>query len=295
MSLFKEYKESLKSIEAEDPLDLYFYRIVSFIFVKIIYRFPVTPNQISVTAMIFGVVSGYFFSTATADSYLIAGIFYALYYLLDCSDGQLARLKKNGTRLGRIIDGISDYVTHIAVYIGLGIGLSAQSGDALSSWFVVIVSMVSLMFQAALVDYYRNRYLEYQFGITSLYGEDLIEFQQEYEDLKRKGGAYLTRFIYFVYLKYLKVQKLFITDDAVKSKKFDTQDFLQKNKRMIRLWTYMGTSMPITLLIIAAIFNIIFFYFYALVFALNAYAVIMLVMQVKIDKNTMLKKTDGEN
>ena len=91
------------------------------------------------------------------------------------------------------------------------------------------------------------------------------------------------------------MQKLFITDDAVKSKKFDTQDFLQKNKRMIRLWTYMGTSMPITLLIIAAIFNIIFFYFYALVFALNAYAVIMLVMQVKIDKNTMLKKTDGEN
>ena len=294
MQLFKEYKDSLKSIKAEDPLDLYFYRIISFIFVKIIYRFPVTPNQISVTAMIFGVISGYFFSTATASSYLIAAIFYTLYYLMDCSDGQLARLKKNGTRLGRIIDGISDYVTHIAVYIGLGIGLANQSGDALSSWFVVIVSLVSLMFQAALVDYYRNRYLEYQFGTTSLYGEDLLEFQREYEELKKKGGAYLTRFIYFVYLKYLKVQMLFISDDAEKQKKFDPEDFLQKNKKMIRLWTYMGTSLPITLLIIAAFFNIIFFYFYALVFVLNAYAVILLITQVKIDKSTIHGKTDGE-
>ncbi len=295
MSLFKEYKESLKSIEAEDPLDLYFYRIVSFVIVKILYYFPITPNQISVTAMVFGVISGYFFSTASASNYLIAGIFYLLYYIMDNCDGQLARLKKNGTRLGRIIDGISDYVTHLAVFIGLGIGLSAQSGNALSSWFVVIVSLVSLMFQTALVDYYRNRYLEYQFGKATLYGEDLLAFRREYDELKKKGGFYLTRFIYFVYLKYLKIQALFISDEPQKHKKFDSEDFLQKNKKMIRLWTYMGTSLPITLLIIAAFFNIIYFYFYALVFILNAYAVILLIIQVKIDKNTMSGKIMENN
>lgn len=296
MSILKEYKTSLKSVETEDPFDLYFYRIISFIFVKIIYRFPITPNQISVTAMILGVVSGYFFSTATADSYFIAGIFYTLYYILDCSDGQLARLKKNGTRLGRIIDGISDYVTHIAVYIGLGIGLANQSGDALSSWFVVIVSLGSLMFQAALVDYYRNRYLEYQFGQTSLYGEYLLEFQQEYEELKKTGGSYTERFIYYVYLKYLKVQDIFISENknGAKDKKFNTDDFLLKNEKMIRLWTYMGTSLQITLLIIASLFNIIFFYFYALVFAVNAYAIILLITQVKIDKNTTFEKIIGD-
>ncbi len=49
-----------------------------------------------------------------------------LYNIIDCSDGQLARLKKNGTHTGRIIDGSADYITAAFVFIGLGIGFPDQ-------------------------------------------------------------------------------------------------------------------------------------------------------------------------
>ena len=286
MGIIREYKQSLKLTDAEEPLDLYFYRIISFVFVKLIYPLPVTPNQLSIMAMIMGIISGYFFSGTTAEDYTWAALFYSIYYLFDLSDGQVARLKKNGTRLGRIIDGIADYVTHGAIYIGLGIGLSRVTGEPLQSWLLVLATLLSLLFHVVLFDFYRNRYLEYYYGSISLYGEDLQLFKDEYLALKKQGGNYVKRFIYFVYLKYLGLQQFFTKNNTEKTFAFDRDDFLQRNKPVIRLWSLMGSSLHITLLIILALLNKIYFYFYILLFGINIYAIVMLTIQYFTDRST---------
>ncbi len=288
MAIIREYKQSLKTTDAEEPLDLYFYRIISFLFVKLIYPLPVTPNQLSIAAMVMGILSGVYFAGGTPTDYTWAVIFYAVYYLFDLSDGQVARLKNNGTRLGRIIDGIADYVTHGAIYIGLGIGLVKSSGEPVQNWLLVLVTLLSLLFQVVLFDYYRNRYLGYIYGKVSLYGEDLEAFKKEYLALKTKGGNYISRFIYFVYLKYLRLQQLFTKNEVEKEPAFDRDDFLRKNKPVIRMWSFMGSSLHITLLIVLALLNRIRLYFYILLFIINSYAFIMLFIQYMVDRRTKL-------
>ena len=94
MKLYDQYRQSLKMLEAEELLDLFFYRPLGFMFVKLISPLPITPNHISLMAMVFGVISGVYYGIMTREAVFVAGIFYSAYYLFDISDGQLARLKK---------------------------------------------------------------------------------------------------------------------------------------------------------------------------------------------------------
>jgi len=291
MKLAEEYKKSLKHIEAEEPLDLYFYRVISFLFIKIILPFPITPNQISIAALVMGVISAVFYAFGSKEAFLFAAAFYAIYYLFDLSDGQVARLKNNGTKLGRIIDGIADYVTHLSIYIGLGIGI----GNNLNTWLLVIAALISLMVQVILFDFYRNRYLEYIIGEVNLFGDDLKQFQQEYEELKSVRGKLTEKTIYFLYLKYLGVQQLFISKTAKeqKIKKFDSVDFLKRNKLIIRFWSFMGSSLHITLLIVMSVLNRIDLYLYGILIFINIYAVLMVILQALTDSKTKSAEKDA--
>ena len=55
--LVEEYKRSLKMPEAEEVFDLIFYRPLAFVFVKLVYRSPVTPNQVTLLSMIAGLIA----------------------------------------------------------------------------------------------------------------------------------------------------------------------------------------------------------------------------------------------
>ena len=243
-------------------------------------------------AMVFGVISGVYYGIMTRESVFVAGIFYSAYYLFDISDGQLARLKKNGTRLGRIIDGISDYVTHLAVYIGLGIGFTENSNDPLMSWLLILSALSSMLIHAVLLDYYRNRYMAYASGSSDLYGDDLKAFREEYVELKKNRGNYVSRSIYWLYFKYLSFQKLFSSAEKSDNilNKFDKDNFLERNRLPIRLWTLMGTATHVTLLIISSFLYRLDVYLWGIITVLNIYAIVMVVMQFFVDKGTKIKK-----
>ncbi len=94
MSWFNEYKTSLKLIEVEELLDLVFYRPLAFLFVKMVYRTNLTPNQITTIALIVGMIGGVFYFFNTHLAITIGAVLLILYDVLDCSDGMVARLKK---------------------------------------------------------------------------------------------------------------------------------------------------------------------------------------------------------
>src|SRR5437660_420590 len=104
MSWFTDYKKSLKMVEVEEYFDLFFYRPLAFLLVKTVYRTSITPNQLTITAIIVGLLSGFTFARGP-HYWALGAVLFALYNIIDCSDGQLARIKKNGTHAGRIVDG----------------------------------------------------------------------------------------------------------------------------------------------------------------------------------------------
>jgi len=289
MSWFQDYKASLKLVEVEELADLFFFRPLAALFVKLVYPTNITPNQITTVALIIGVIGGWLYVFNTPPYLAIAATLLIIYDILDCSDGQLARLKKNGTFFGRILDGVSDYFVSTAIYLGIGFGFASQSDDPVFYWGLVILAGLSNAGHAITLDYYRNRFLDYALDRDPLLGDNLKEYEEELQKEKEKGGNYFQRFIIWLYLKYSTLQ-LSLSQSSIETetKKYDTEDFYKKHKTIIHLWSYIGPSSELSFLIICSYFNRLDIYLYCLVTVLNVYAIILYFFQRRINHSTKL-------
>ena len=152
MSLSSEFRESLKSTDVEEIMDLIIFRPLSFFFVKLIYNINITPNQISVVAMIFGILAGIFYGFSTYVYSLYGALCFFICNVFDCADGQLARLKKNGTIVGRIVDGLIDYVSSFSVFLGIAVYLSIETQDPASAIILTLSAGISRAIQNMFFD-----------------------------------------------------------------------------------------------------------------------------------------------
>lgn len=78
-----------------------------------------TPNQITLTALVFRVFAASFFVCGSYRCLIFGAIFYYLAYLLDCVDGSVARLTNQASTFGRYLDHISDLVGDILILCAL--------------------------------------------------------------------------------------------------------------------------------------------------------------------------------
>jgi len=284
-----QFNSSLKSIEVEEVFDLIVYRPLAFLFVKIIYRTNLTPNQITFVSMIFGIWAGVAIAFNSKTAFIIAALSILLYDVLDCSDGQLARLKHNGTHLGRILDGFADYIVSIAAYVGIGIGFASNSESPTFWWTMTALAGISNAVQSGLLDYYRTKYLDHKLNRTSILEEELQQFKLEYEQLKKISGRSIEKIIINIYLHYSLIQSKIISTNknTSSSKNFDRTDYVKKNKKIIHFWTYLGPTTQWSFLIITCLIGRIDIYLLGLVIAGNLLAVIMFTVQYLIDRNTL--------
>jgi len=286
MSLFQEYKSSLKKIEVEESFDLYFYRPLAFLLVKAIYGTSITPNQLTVISMIFGIIGGISYSFGSHKAFIAGAVLYLLYNVVDCSDGQLARMKKNGTTVGRILDGVADYVVSIALYFGIAFGFANNSSNPLQMWLLTAAAGISNAIQSGLLDYYRNRYLDYVLNRVSILDEGLKVFEDEFEQLKNIKGRYFDKAIILIYLKYSAIQQG-VTNPKSEQEKIKThisaEEYAKKNRWLIRLWTFLGPTTQWTFLIITSFLNRIDIYLLGILVVGNILAIIFYFFQFKAD------------
>ncbi len=290
MSWFQEYKASLKLIDVEELLDLFFYRPLAFLFVKTIYKTNLTPNQITSIALIVGMIGGIFYFFNTHYAITIGAILLITYDVLDCSDGMIARLKKNGTFFGRILDGIADYFVTVTVYLGIGFGFASNSTDPLFYWVLLVLAGASNIVHAATVDFYRNKYMDYAFNRDATLGENLKEFEEESIKLNSQRGKYFQKFVVWIYLKYSSAQlKASDSKDSSNIVKYNRENYLKKNKRILHLWTYLGPTTELTLIIVASFFNRLDLFMWVMVVVGNLYALTLFIVQSQINKKIELE------
>jgi hypothetical protein len=263
LKMFREFKRSLKHIIFDETLTLYILRPIAFIFVKLIYKTKITPNQVSLMTIITGLISGFIFSKGTATCFIIAGSLHLFCLVLDCVDGMIARLKKSGTAVGRIIDGFADY----------SVGLLA-------------ISAVSWIFHSMIVDYYRVEFMAHGLGKIKSTWEEKKHFTEELEKIKHDKGKLFEKILIALYLGYSHIQ-LFRTD---KKEVYERKTYFQKNKTLIHLWFWIGpTAQAFVMIISAILFRPIIFFFYIIVLA-NIWMIILWIIQVKVNKKILIKE-----
>ena len=284
-AIIREYKNSLKAIEIEEILDLVFYRPLAFFFVKLIYKTNITPNQLTLAAMFIGLIGDVFFMFSSHVMMIFAGLFLIIYDVFDCADGQLARLKKNGTPVGRILDGIADYVVTIGAYLAIGTGLSQNAESIAQVWLLVVIAGASNAFHAISLDFYRNRFQDTVQERTVL-TEGIEEFREEYNRLKTQPGNYFQKFVLGAYLRYSSIQNN-VTYTEAKNQSLNAnqrKSFYNANKKIMHLWTYLGPTTQLSFLIICAFLNRLDIYLWGLIIVGNSYALVLYFSQKQIDK-----------
>ncbi|MEO8513681.1 MAG: CDP-alcohol phosphatidyltransferase family protein [Ignavibacteria bacterium] len=306
MSLYSQYKSSLKAVEVEEVFDLIIYRPLAFLFVKATYSTNLTPDMVSVAALIIGSASGVLFGFGAFTFLIIGGALYFTSNVLDCADGQIARLKKNGTKVGRIVDGFVDYIVSIFVFIGISIGLTKQFhihevslwGNSFLQWspvtyiwIVGILGAISSAVQAFYFDFFRNKFLEVVYGKASNIIEEIKEYEQEQERLRldEKGSHVFQRFLIGIYLKYsslqLKIQK--DHEENQVEQKPNPKVYYAKNRILLRLWSYVGSTTHITLCVICALLNNMEAFLLICILPLNLLMIVLFLVQKKVNRVTI--------
>ncbi len=274
-----EYKKSLKHVEIEELLDLYFFRILGYGFVKLIARTNVTPNQVTYLGMAFGVLSGYFFSIGTEEALMTAAILLLFANVMDCADGQLARLKKNGSQLGSMIDGLFDYIVGAASIFGIGAYLSHQYPLHIVAPLTILAGC-SRSIQNLLLDLRRRFYTDTSALSDSTFMDDYDKSVQDLRRLRQVRGHLAEKFILRMSLVYFTSQRLTIRLTRINSTDFRMISTLPDDKSLImRLWTVVGSSTHISFVIIAAFFNHLEVYFWAAITTGNLIVVILLLVE----------------
>ncbi len=282
---YGEYLSLLKKVEAEEVLDLIFYRPLAFLFVKAIYYTNLTPNQITLLAILWALIGTLLYLKGLL---IWAALSLVLYDIFDCADGMLARLKKNGTALGRVIDGFGDYISTAAVYFAIGFAFANKTADPLFYWALTVLAAASNIFHAVLLDYYRNRYLDYAFDRKPTLGDDLEEYKREFEKLKSNHGHWLSKLLYKIYFGYSRLQsKVAPGKNRKQLKIFEKNNFLKRNAKLIKLWTFLGPTTEWTFLWISILIGRIDIYLWGLITAFNFYALLTYVFQIYTDSKTI--------
>ena len=126
----------------------------------------ITPNVVSLSGMACGLLAGFAYAHTPERAWIVPGFLLMLaWHVLDGADGQLARLTHAQSELGRVLDGICDYVTFIAVYIGLAVALAARDGNWV--WLLVALAGACHAAQAAAYEAQRQLYDVWGWGRRS--------------------------------------------------------------------------------------------------------------------------------
>ncbi len=109
-----------RSLEIEELTNLYFIHPMASRLATLFAARRIPPNAVSVAGMLFGILAGVAYHHYQDLRCVIAGfILMIAWHVMDGADGQLARLTQSQSQSGKVLDGICDYVTFIAVYTGL--------------------------------------------------------------------------------------------------------------------------------------------------------------------------------
>jgi len=286
MNWFSDYKKSLKFPAVEEYIDLVFYRPLAFLIVKAVYNTNIKPDNLTFVAILSGLSAASLYAYGYPWSLKAGALMYGLFIVMDCSDGQLARLKKNGSHIGRIIDGVADYIVVTAVYVGLAIHFYGDENVKASMLVWLIVSGVSVIAQSMLVDFFRTRFLDIVVKRRSTLNDEIAEFKKEYLRLKDDRNKWFERNIIHFYLIYSGLQRT-LTPKKLLSGFMDVphDEYYKKNNVLIRFWVLMGPSASRTTLIVCTLLNRFDIFLWVTIAVFNILAVILMIIQHQVDKS----------
>jgi phosphatidylglycerophosphate synthase len=191
-------RQGNKPRDVEEVIDYHWHRPLAGLLVQLIEHWPITPNQVTLLSGLMSLLAGIAIGFGYFMPWLVAvgGVLLFASIILDCADGQLARVRGTYSELGRALDGLVDGMAPLSVFHGMAFFMLREQ-PFIVVWPIAAVTVSSLVWHAVSYDAAKNVFLHCSRPDFSLGGDTLIvaeTMRQRVQQLRaqgKKGDAWL--------------------------------------------------------------------------------------------------------
>lgn len=210
MGFFDRYKASLKPREVEEPIDYWLHRPLAYVVARASLPLPISPNFVTLVSIALGLAAAACLLREFAGHLQVAGALIFASAVLDCADGQLARMRGTSSPFGRMLDGCADLIVTSAIAPATVYVIWRKHGTpqwlGLTVVALCVVTMVTSSFHTGMYDHFKNVWL--RFTTPSFKeGEDSASATRRWREAAPTG---LSAFAWRVYLFYVKSQEDYV-------------------------------------------------------------------------------------
>lgn len=244
----------------EELLDLYLNRPLAAALVRGLLRTPVTANQVTVFGMLVSCGTGCLIAVGTTGALAWAAFGLFATAILDCADGQLARHRGGGSQLGRALDGGSDYITALALHLGIwwyaytvGIEYAGHRAGPGESFGWILLAGISMALHCGMYDYRKQWFLAYV-APSDTENDSVAELRAAAAIAPNRTERFLLR----SYVAYASVQARFTggyQTHALASPE-EREAFVASSRTFMRALDLNGPGLHLLLMTVAAVASI---------------------------------------
>ena len=148
MKVNKAMKPTIKNLKKVigrpneiDPYAKYFIRPISIWFTWIFVRTPLSANHVTIIQEIFGIIGAVLLANGR---FVLGSIFLQIGFIMDNSDGEVARWKNQQSERGKFLDLIGHMIIIPVYFFALGLGLYLQQGQIITLIMGFLAGIFSL-------------------------------------------------------------------------------------------------------------------------------------------------------
>ena len=199
-----------KAENINDPIDTYIMDHIAIFWSKLFIKLGIIPNVVTMLAMICGVCGAVLLALPDLGLNILGLVLLFHNALFDACDGQVARLTKKYSQLGRMLDGLSDGTVYAALFVA-GIVRAWNAGPFGSEvvWRAILIGGAALAYylyivQSQLPDYFKNLHM---FMIDNSHGNELSRVKHIKKALDSAPPKSFEKFSQYCYFNYTSMQE----------------------------------------------------------------------------------------
>jgi phosphatidylglycerophosphate synthase len=294
MAPLPPFSSVVKSNDVEDPVNRYVHRTLAYLFVRSIFRTPITPNMITLSTVVIGFAVGCAFIWGTPTAMFVGGVGLWAAAILDGADGILARAKNLQSEFGRALDGSADSLVAVFTVFPAFYHIWVTYHNPYHL-LLMVPALGFTVVHLAVYDFYKESYLRGTRPGQGGEGQDADKIAETVEAARSKG-AVIQMAMKYILVPHLRRQKAvlsWLNPDAwrlsqlLQSDEQTAEIYRKANVWPMRLWALVSLAPHSYLMAICAIFNRLDVYLFIRVFVMNGIFLVAVIWQRHATRKTI--------